>query len=186
MLQLLVVTEGVTPFLYACWDDCMDYFILWNGRWYDKWYDEAWNNALLCILSPWAASKAFWWTQKQKQICSAREHEFAEPLPQRNYRQTLSLTVLSDGRAPARVQCQKKWSSCLTPCLEEEETGNSPTGKESGLVLPALPYLFGDSMLVDSALQLLQLCSNGSELCCPHCLTQDLPTVPATSNPWLV
>ncbi|KAL2302444.1 hypothetical protein Nmel_009873 [Mimus melanotis] len=97
-----------------------------------------------------------------------------------------SVIDCADDRAPAQVQhCQKKWFSCLTPCLEEEETVNSPTGKESGLVLPALPYLFGDSMLVDSALQLLQLCSNGSELCCPHCLTQDLPTVPATSNPGL-
>lgn len=59
MLQLLVVTEGVTPFLYACWDDCMDYFILWNGRWYDEWYDEAWNNALLCITEPMGCFKSF-------------------------------------------------------------------------------------------------------------------------------
>lgn len=46
-------------------------------------------------------------------------------------------------------------------------------------MLPVLPYLFGDGMLVDSSLQLLQLCSNGSELRRSHCLTQDLPTVPA-------
>lgn len=81
-----------------------------------------------------------------------------------------------------RFKCQKNWPSCLTPLWKEEETPKSPLGKESGLVLPVLPYLFGDSMLVDSALQLLQLCSNGSKLCCSHGLTQDLPTVSAASK----
>lgn len=42
--------------------------------------------------------------------------------------------------------------------------------------------LFGDSMLVDSALQLLQLCSNGSKLCCSHCLAQNLSTVSELLN----
>lgn len=92
--------------------------------------------------------------------------------------------ALSDDRPAAQIkQVTEETLSLCQPSMRrsmiEEETANSPPGNQGGLVLP---YLFGDSMLVNSALQLLQLCSNGSKLCCSHCLTQDLTTVSATNK----
>ena len=93
-------------------------------------------------------------------------------------------TAFSDDRPAAQIkQVSEEMVFLPHPSMGrsmiEEQTANSPPGNQGGLVLP---YLFGDSMLVNSALQLLQLCSNGSKLCCSHCLTQDLPTVSATNK----
>lgn len=176
-----MVTEGVTPFFYACWDVCMHYFTLKKGR----WYDEARNNALLCITKSIGQFKSLLIQEAEANLLSKRTWNCRVP-PTEELQANFELNCTFRWQSTCSGSTLKKWYSCLTLGLEEEETANFPTGKESGLELPALPYLFGDSVLVDSALELLQLCSNGSELCCPHCLTQDLPTVPATSNPWLV
>lgn len=192
MLQLLVVREGLMAFLCSWWHVCMDCFILCSGRYHTVWETwVTWSGLKFCsfmhnwVHKPLQKLSRPWWIQNWKQICSAGKHESPEPFPQRNCRANFELNCTFRWQTAAQVQpLQKKCSSCLTPPRKEKETANTPTGKESDLVLSVWPYLFGDSMLVDSALQLLQLCSNGSKFCCPHCLTQNLPTVSAIGKIW--
>lgn len=121
MLQLLVVREGLIPFLFSCWHVCMDYFILCNGRYHsvlEIWV--IWPGLKSCsFMHNWAHKPLQklihpWWTQNRKQICSAREHEFPDPLPQRNC------------RANAELNCTFRWQSSCSGSTLWEETVSLP------------------------------------------------------------